>query len=52
MHEDAMYLGNLRASLPASALHKSKISKSVAIYNAGDMGKIARIDERKEECRK
>ena len=48
MSEDAMELGDLLVSLPV--LKKLMITERVTAYNAGDMDKVACIDEHTEKC--
>ena len=46
MHEDAMEFDSFFACVHSPTQHKSNITKIVAVYNADDMAKVPRIDER------
>ena len=48
--EDAMELGDPQVRVPLQ--QELKIAERVAAYNSGDLGKVARLDEREEERRK
>ena len=50
MREDAMEFGYLCVRAPTQ--QELKIAERVAAYNTDDMDRIARIDERDEQCRK
>ena len=52
MHEDAMEFCNLLASVRAPAHQEFKIAERVSAYDACNVDKVARIDEREEERRK
>ena len=50
MREDAMKFGD--PDIRAAAQQELKITERVTAYNAGDMDKVSRIDEREEQRRK
>ena len=50
MREDAMEFGD--PYVRAQTQQKLKIAEHVAVYNACDIDKAARIDDRSEHCRK
>ena len=52
MREDAMELGDPFASARDTTQRESKIAERDTAYNAAEMSKVARIDERDEEHRK
>ena len=49
MREDAMEFGDPYVRAPTQ--QELKIAERVAAYNSCDMDKVARIDERDEQCR-
>ena len=49
--EDEMEFCDLLTSVRAPTQHELKIAEHVAAYSAGDMDKVARIDESEEERR-
>ena len=52
INKDAKEFHDPIASVHARALQELKIAERVSAYNAADMDKIVRVDEREEERRK